>query len=270
MVFTDHVVFLIDMLNRVYKCLRRDLQHVSDEREVYRVLFNIHHYLATGLSLSPESPLKDVRFRCTMDSLGEFFENAFRIHDNYRASLGVLAREMYNTGLLHLKLRGETTKTTKYILLCDGMSMTEALYIAYRLRPSFIGVILNPGGITEMYKLILEPRAYFEQDRQITLNTIAQRIAEELGAEEYYVFREFDERIHSSRIVRASDAIDLMYSVTLRLANKLEYLKRGYNATILVLSDHGYDVIPEAGSIYRFDHHWRPRSLSILSPVLVI
>jgi hypothetical protein len=270
MVFTDHVVLLINMLNRVYKCLRQDLQHVSDEREVYRVLFNIHHYLATGLSLSSESPLKDVRFRCTMSSMREFFENAFRIHENYKASLSVLAREMYNRGLLHLKLRSETTRTTKYILLCDGMSMVEALYIAYRLRPSFIGVILNPGGITETYKLVLKPRAYFEQDRHITLNTIAQRIAEELGAKEYYVFREFDEWIHSGRIVGASDAIDLMYDVTLRLTNKLEYLRREYNATILVLSDHGYDVIPEAGSIYRFDHRWRPRSLSILSPLLII
>jgi hypothetical protein len=269
-VFADHVVLLIDMLDRVYECLRRDLQHVSDEREVYRVLFSIHHYLATGLSLSPEFPLKDVRFRCTMDSLREFFENAFRIHDNYRASLRALAHEMYSRGLSHLKLHDETAKTTKYVLLCDGMSMVEALYIAYRLRPSFIGVILNPGGITETYKLILEPRAYFEQNRQITLDTIAQRMAEELGAKEYYVFREFDERIHSGRIVRASDAIDLMYDVTVMLANKLEYLRREYNATILVLSDHGYDVIPESGSIYRFDHRWRPRSLSILSPLLVI
>jgi hypothetical protein len=70
--------------------------------------------------------------------------------------------------------------------------------------------------------------------------------------------------------LRASDAIDLMYDVTLRLTNKLEYLRREYNAIMLLLSDHGYDVIPEAGSIYRFDHRWRPRSLSILSPLLVI
>jgi len=269
-VFTDHVTVLINMLNKVYNCLKHDLQYVNDDRRVYGILFNILHYLATGLSLTQESPLGDVRFRCTMDYMRELLEHAFRIHSNYKASLNVLTREMYNRSLLNLKLRGGTTKTTRYLLLCDGMSMVEALYIAYRLRPSFIGVILNPGGVTETYKLILEPHAYFKQDRQITLIDIAQHIAEELGAKEYYVFREFDEKIHSGRIMRASDAIDSMYSVTLKLANKLEYLRKEYNATILVLSDHGYDVIPEAGSIYKFDHHWRPRSLSILSPLLVI
>jgi hypothetical protein len=258
------------MLNKVYDCLKRDLQYVNDDREVYGTLFNILHYLASGSSPTQESPLGDVRFRCTMDYVRELLEYAFRIHSDYRAGLSVLAREMYNRSLSSIKLRGGTTKTTRYLLLCDGMSMVEALYIAYRLRPSFIGVILNPGGVTETYKLILEPHAYFKQDRQITLNDIAQRIAGELGAEGYYVFREFDERIHSGRIVRASDAIDLMYGVTLKLANKLEYLRKEYNATILVLSDHGYDVIPEAGSVYRLDHRWRPRSLSILSPLLVI
>jgi hypothetical protein len=269
-VFTDHVTVLINMLNKIYECLKQDLRHVNDDRRVYGILFNILHYLVAGLSLIQEPPLRDVRFRCTMDHMRELLEYAFRIHSNYKASLNVLARKMYNRSLLNLKLRGETTKTTRYFLLCDGMSMVEALYIAYRLEPSFIGVILNPGGITETYKLVLEPHAYFEKDRQITLNTIAQRMAEELGAEEYYVFRDFDERIHSSRVTRVNDIIDLMYSVTLKLANKLEYLRREYNATILVLSDHGYDVIPEAESIYRFDHHWRPRSLSILSPLLVI
>jgi hypothetical protein len=269
-VFTDHVTVLINMLNNVYNCLKQDLQHVSDDRRVYGTLFNIFHHLATGLSLTQESPLRDVRFRCTMDYMRELLEHAFRIHSNYKAGLDALAREMYNRSLLNLKLRGGTTKTTRYLLLCDGMSMVEALYIAYRLRSSFIGVILNPGGITETYKLILEPHTYFKQEGQVTLNDIAQHIAEKLGAKEYYVFRDFDERIHSGRIMRASDAVDSMYNVTLKLANKLEYLRKEYNATILVLSDHGYDVIPEAGSIYKFDHHWRPGSLSILSPLLVI
>ncbi len=270
MVFADHVTVLVNTLNDIYGCLKQDLKHVSDDREVYGALFNILHYLVSGSSPTQEPPLGDVRFRCTMDYVRELLEYAFRIHNDYRAGLSVLAREMYNRSLSNLKLRGGATKTTRYLLLCDGMSMVEALYIAYRLRPSFIGVILNPGGVTETYKLILEPHAYFKQDGQITLNDIAQRIAGELGAEGYYVFRDFDERIHSGRIVRASDVIDLMYGVTLKLANKLEYLKREYNATILVLSDHGYDVMPEAGSVYKLDHRWRPRSLSILSPLLVI
>jgi hypothetical protein len=60
-----------------------------------------------------------------------------------------------------------------------------------------------------------------------------------------------------------------MYSITQKLELKMRSLKRE-GATIVLLSDHGYDVVPVGSGKFRTQHRWNLRSLSILAPVMVV
>jgi hypothetical protein len=247
--------------------LERGPRRISDDKEVYEALFNILYYSATGSGFTTRAPLEDARFTHVLSSAKKLLEYAFELNDKYKASLSSVAREVYRMAKLAMY-----NEHPKYIVLCDGASLIEALYVAYKVGPAaFIGVAINPGGNTETYKFILEPHEYVAREASLALREIAQRIASEVGAE-YEVFREIDDAIsiNSGKVMAPSTVVNIMYGIASKLTKKLNSLKRTFDATIMMVSDHGYDVIPRGSDVFGIQHCWSPRALSVLAPLVVL
>jgi hypothetical protein len=243
----------------------QSLQHISEYRRVYEVIFNIVHYGVIGTLLTEPGLLRDARFVSFLDVTDNILKKIFEIHDKYRANISNIARNVFD-GVLHLL---KHIKGFRHIMFCDGMSIVEALYIAYKMRAGFINVVINPGGMTETYKFLLESEEYVA--RQPRLEEIVSAIARRAGAS-YTIFRDYDEAIHmfeSSEGVEPQLIVDEMYSATLRLEAALSRLKRE-GTTVVLLSDHGYDIVPLTPGKFKTLHRWSPRSLSIIAPVLII
>jgi hypothetical protein len=258
---------LIDRLYRLYNCLEQDFREISEDKRIYEILFNIIYYSTTGLSFTTKDLFKNVRFTCTLYSAKKLLDSVFDVYNRYKASLAYMISEVYRVAISKLILR---SKVPKYVILCDGMSIIETIYISYKIRPViFIGIAINPGGVTETYKFILQPHDYLSRDKSLTLEEIAQQIASEVGGESQ-VFREFDDIIHRSKATNSHTIIKTMYNIVSRLAERLFDLKREFNASIMLISDHGYDVIQRNSDIFELQHRWNPRALSILSPILVL
>jgi rhodanese-related sulfurtransferase len=232
---------------------------------VYEVIFNIVHYGVIGVFITDPELYRDARFIGFLNVTKNFLKKIFEIHDKYRTSIFNIAHNVFD-GVLHLL---KHAKGFRYVVFCDGMSIVEALYIAYKMRAGFINVIINPGGVTETYKFLLGAEEYMA--RQPRLEEIVSAIARRAGAS-YIIFRGYDEVIHrleSSEGVEPWLIIDEMYNATLRLEVALSRLKRE-GATIVLLSDHGYDVVPLASGKFKTLHRWSSKSLSIIAPVLII
>jgi len=249
----------------LYRQALQSLQHISEYRRVYEVIFNIVHYGVIGALLTdPELP-RDARIVSFLDVADNFLKKIFEIHDKYRANISNIAHNVFD-GVLHLL---KQIKGFKRVMFCDSMSIVEALYIAYKMRAGFINVVINPGGVTETYKFLLGAEEYMA--RQPRLEEIVSAIARRAGAS-YTIFRDYDETVHmfeSSEGVEPQLIVDKMYSATLRLESTLSRLK-SEGTTVVLLSDHGYDIVPLIPGKFKTLHRWSPRSLSIIAPVLII
>jgi len=249
----------------LYRQLLRSLQHINDYKRAYEVIFNTLHYNVTGKFLTDPTLSKDVRFIDVLSTTRDFFENIFEMYDEYRANVSNIARDVFD-GVLYL-LRHP--KRFKHVVFCDGMSMVEALYIAYKLRAGFINVVINPGGVTETYKFLLGAEEYMA--KQLNLEEVVNAIAKRAGAL-YTIFREYDETIHrieDSEGLEPSSIVEEMYIISSRLEAMIDRLKKE-KTTIVLLSDHGYDVVPAVPGKFKTQHRWSPRSLSIIAPITII
>lgn len=259
---------LIDESRELCKRLSRDLENIDDDKNVYETLFNVFYYALTGLSFTTKRPLEDARLIHAVDTIKKFLEKVFELSNKYKASLSSVAREVYRMAIREMR-----DKPLKYIVLCDGVSIIEALYTALKMRSStFIGVIINPGGNTETYKFIIKPHEYSTREAPPSLKEIAQSIADEVGAE-YKVFRGIDDAItnNSGKPMKPSTIISLLYNITSELLRLFKSLKRGKpNAAVMMISDHGYDVVPRGLEAFELQHCWSPRALSILAPLVVL
>jgi hypothetical protein len=218
-----------------------------------------------GKFLTDPTLSRDVRFIGVLSTASAFFKNIFEIYDEYRANVSNIARGVFD-GVLYLLRHA---KRFKHIVFCDGMSMVEALYIAYKLRAGFINVVINPGGVTETYKFLLGAEEYMA--KQPNLEEVVNAIARKAGAS-YTIFRGYDETIHrieGSEGFEPRSIVEEMYNVTLRLEAMIDRLKKE-EATIVLLSDHGYDVVPTVPGKFKTQHKWSPRSLSIIAPITII
>jgi hypothetical protein len=254
--------------NAVYElCVQalQSLRHINEHRRAYEVVFNIVHYGVVRAFLTDPELSRDARFIKFLGVADNFLKKIFEIYDKYRANVSNIARNVFD-GVLHLL---KHIKGFRLVVFCDSMSLVEALYIAYKMRAGFINVVINPGGVTETYKFLLGAEEYMA--RQPRLEEIVSAIARRAGAS-HVIFRDYDEAVHrfeSSEGVEPQLIVDEMYSATLRLEAALSRLKRE-GATVVLLSDHGYDIVPLTPGKFKTLHRWSPRSLSIIAPVLII
>lgn len=175
--------------------------------------------------------------------------------------------------LEHLKKTGKPM----HILLCDALSLSEYMFLIYSFHnfvdPQNTLCAINPSGKTSTFKYLAEE--YFKlrlipSSEETTMNTVAESLRRRLNATGCSVFREFDRLIH--RDTQYSDfnaLLDALFSVVSNLQRRIENLiNDGYK--VLVLADHGYDIIfDEKGWV--LTHKWREgMCLSTLVPIITI
>ncbi len=261
------------LMNKLRALLNILLQYVNFDslEEAYKVVFELFYQASRHKPFLLKNLHKDARLSGMLQYAEELLSDVYEVISERNIDVLELAREMFRRASAEL---AEASKSaSKYVIVCDGLSIIDALYIACRLKREgaelFIAPIINPGGATETYKFILEPHSYI-QNADLTLNDIARRIAEKMRAKDYIVFRDYDEFIHQLKSVRASDIIGTMYTLTSKLYSKITQLKGGFGSTIIMLSDHGYDIVEKEGGLYDVNHSWSPRSLSVIASLLIV
>lgn len=273
----EEASLLINDLSDLLNMLTRYIGF-GDHEEEYKIIFEIFYQAAYSKSLLLTNLRKDARLLSVLQDARRFLDHVNEVIYKRHADIHALAQEMLRRAYTVLAEVPESNP--RYVIICDGMSVVDAIYIAYRLRREhkeyrkiFITPLINPGGITETYKFILEPHSYF-QSASLTLEDIARKIAEKVHAKDAIVFRDYDEAIHRSRNMHATDVINEMYELTSRLYSKIIQLKSEFNGVVMVLSDHGYDVIERGMGLYEVKHFWRPHSLphslSIIASLLIV
>ena len=245
--------------------LRKSLQHINEDSRAYEIIFNVLHYSVTERDFLTQSLSVNPRFVEVLEVARKFLDSLYDMYDKLRDCAPDIASDVFNDVLTQLG----HAKKPKYFVFCDGMSIREALYLADRLGAKYIKTIINPAGVTETYKFILGARGYVT--KQPNLDEVIKRIAEGAGAQ-HIVFREYDEAIHQMEGPEGLDPrsiVEKMYSITQKFESRMYSLKRE-GATIVLLSDHGYDVVPVGSGKFRTQHRWDVRSLSILALVMVV
>ncbi len=245
---------------------------LDDYKESYKIIFEIFFQAANDKPLLLNKDLyKDVRLSRVLYHVKNILNIVAEVIDRHGANAHELAHEMFRRA--YAILDGFPKNMPRYVIICDGLSIVDVVYIAFRMKRKymehFIFPLINPGGITETYKFILEPHNYL-QSTTLSLNIIAHNIAEKVHAKDFIVFKEYDKSIHQLRNVHATDIIDIMYSITSKLYDKIMNLKNEFSGIIMLLSDHGYDVIAKDVDLYDVEHCWRPHSLSVIASLLVI
>ena len=262
---------LIDELQGFINTLSRYID-LDDYKEAYKVIFEIFYQAVNHRSFLLNKDLyKDARLSIVLYHARRLLNIVTEIVDKYSASIHALARETLRRA--YALLAEVPEDMPRYVVICDGFSIIDAVYIAFRLKRKsmelFIAPLINPGGITETYKFILEPHSYL-RNTNLTLNVIAHNIAERVHAKDAIVFRGYDDSIHQLRNVHATDIIDTMYTLTSKLYGKVMKLKNEFNGIVMLLSDHGYDVTVRDVNLYGVEHCWRPHSLSVIASLLIV
>ena len=262
----DALIVINNRIDDLRTQLRKSLQHVNEDGHAYEIIFNVLHYGVTERGFLTQMLSEDPRFVEVLGVARKFLNNIYDMYDKLRDCAPDIASDVFNDVLTQLG----HAKKPKYFVFCDGMSIREALHLADELGAKYIRTIINPAGVTETYKFILNAREYVA--KRPSLDETIRRIAEGAGASRYIIFREYDETIHQiegSEGLDPRSIVEKMYSITRKLELTMYSLKRE-GATIVLLSDHGYDVVPVGSGKFKTQHRWNLRSLSILAPVMVV
>jgi len=261
---------LIDEFHSLINMLPRYID-LDKHKEIYKIIFEIFYQAVNRRTLLLKNLCKDVRLSRILQHVRRTLNIVSGIIDRRVANIQTLAHEMLRRA--YIVLAEVPENTPKYVIVCDGLSIVDAVYIAFRLKKEnmepFVAPLINPGGITETYKFILEPRSYLQYGN-LTLNVIAHSIAKKICAKDAIVFRGYDDYIHRLRNIHAVNIINTMYSLTSKLYSKIAWMKSEFNGMIMLLSDHGYDVIAEDVNMCKVEHCWRPRALSVIASLLVV
>jgi len=243
----------------------------NDYEYVYKIIFELYYQVAYGKSFLLKNLYKDVRLSNLLRCAKKLIDYVDDVARRHYADLDAVARETLRR--VYAVLEELPQRNPRYVILCDGLSIIDSTYIVYRLRKKlmepFAALLINPGGATETYKFILESYAYM-QNTIFSLNDVARRVAEKISAKDAVVPRDHDESIHRLKMMRNTDIVDQMYKLTSRLYDKIVQLKREFNGVVMLLSDHGYDIVERDSGLYDVYHSWKPHSLSIISSILVI
>jgi len=240
----------------------------SDYEELYKLIFEMFYQAISRKPLLERDLYRDVRLLEVLRSMESFLELVNEVVEKYKAVIHEVARETLRRVFAELP-KG----SSRYVIVCDGLSIIDVTYIALRLRREHLQhstrILINPGGVTETYKFILAPHDYM-QNPNLTLNDIASKIAERVQARQWFVFRGYDDSIHKLRNVHASDVVSAMFNLTSKLYSEILWLRREFKGIVMVFSDHGYDVAEKSGGLYDVEHSWKPNSLSVIAPILVV
>jgi len=243
----------------------------DDYGYVYRVIFELFYQVAHGKPFLLKDLYKDARLSNLLGRAKKLIDYVDDVARRHYADLDVIAREILRRA--YTVLEELPQRNPRYVILCDGLSIIDSTYIVYRLRrrlmEPFAALLINPGGATETYKFIFEPYAYM-QNTVFSLNDVARRVAEKVRAKDAVVLRDHDESIHRLKMMRNTDIVDQMYKLTSRLYDKIVQLKSEFNGVVMILSDHGYDIVERDSDLYDVYHSWKPHSLSIISSILII
>ena len=173
----------------------------------------------------------------------------------------------------HLK----KTDKPMHILLCDALSLSEHMFLIYFFHNLVDSkntlCAINPSGKTSTFKYLAEE--YFKlgvvsPSEETTMNTVAENLRRRLSAAGYSIFREFDRLIHRDTLYSDFNALlDALFNAVSNLQKRIESLANE-NYRVLVLADHGYDIIFEEKG-WTLAHEWREGvCLSTLIPILTI
>ena len=139
-----------------------------------------------------------------------------------------------------------------YVLVYDCMSLVEQLAISAFLKVEGVKsvflstVFVNPAGVTRFVTQQLHGTGY-----RASLLGVARYIANELRASLYTKSSFVDEKVHEAGLLGAEEFVDRMDID--RVAR--EVLERARSGRVLVLSDHGYDVVVSVRENYIYVVH---------------
>jgi len=252
-----------------------DLNHYNRVEAYKLILETFYQAIDYKQSLLGKDLRKDIRLLRMLDSARKFLDTITEVEEKYGASVPALVRETFRRA--RAVLANVPEDIPRYVIICDGLSIIDMIYIVTRLRKEleknsmkgfFVAPLINPGGVTETYKFILEPHIYL-YNGSLTLDDIAKNITKQLLAKEYIVFREYDRLLHQLKSVHVNTIVDTMFKLTSELYNKILHLKKEFHSVVVLISDHGYDIVTGDG-MYKIEHFWRPRSLSIIASLAIV
>jgi hypothetical protein len=260
------VAALLNHLNGIVNSLN-ELAHLRDDKEVYEALHNIFYYIVTKHILTTSKYIIDPRLQGFMGEVVEFLRYVQQLHSRYMALRDVIVAEMYR--FIQEKLRAEGASERVHVFVCDALSIVDALFIAYKLRPKFFGIIINPSGKTATYKFLLDPKRFLEKKENVTLvNAVGEALNVSINISK---FDNIDRLMHANEnisFIDASTIIDRLYNVVSSFYTKVRQLNT-YNIVTIIVSDHGYDIEKVLNG-YRLRHGLSPNALSILAPILIV
>lgn len=169
----------------------------------------------------------------------------------------------------------KTREKKPYVVLCDCLSLPEYIYLYDRFskRIHLDGLLysINPGGVTKTYEyltsILLKSRL-----EKMTMSTVGEILKNKFKAAGSTVERGVDELVHRTQHEKFPSTLDMaisLYRVVEDIAFKIAILSEDY--TILVLSDHGYDVSfePDGYSLFHM-FTGEQACLSLFSATLIV
>jgi len=139
-----------------------------------------------------------------------------------------------------------------YVLVYDCMSLVELLSISAFLKvkgvkPVFLNtVFVNPIGVTRFVTQQLYGTRY-----HVSLLGVAKYVANELGALLFMKSSFIDEKVHEVGLLGVEEFVD---KVNIERVAR-EALERARSGRVLILSDHGYDVVASVHENYIYVTH---------------
>ncbi|MEM0048904.1 MAG: hypothetical protein QW253_02325 [Metallosphaera sp.] len=206
-----------------------------------------------------------------INACGRFIGAANRLSSTAQSMSG-------QTILYSIKRIENFTKISKkktFLILCDCLSLPEytLIFTEFADKVSFRDMffMINPGGKTKTFEFLAENYLNVDYSKEPSLEDIANGLARKLNCSEQMLFRDMDRLIHKFEKVGFTSIrsmVETFYESISRLVARIKALSTSY--TVLLLTDHGYDVMLKNGRIYPY-HKWsREPSLSIIAPALIL
>ncbi len=162
-----------------------------------------------------------------------------------------------------------------FLILCDCLALPEYAFIltefAHKLSSSDILFMINPGGKTKTFEFLAGNYLNVDYSRELSLEDIASGLARKLNCSGYTLFREMDMLIHKFERIGFTSIRSMVEAFHGGISSLIASIKALLTShTVLLLTDHGYDVMTKDGRIYPY-HKWTGESsLSIIAPALVL
>jgi hypothetical protein len=165
-----------------------------------------------------------------------------------------------------------------YIVLCDALSLAEFMFITSTfsdlIKVNNALCAVNPSGKTATFKYLAQEylgMKIHDPLEEVTLRNVAENLRVKLGASGCQLFRNIDVFIHFGREIQSfEDMSGELFKIVNKLCDKItNWRDNDYN--VLVLADHGYDVLKSI-NLWTLTHSWDKDRLcaSPIVPVLLV